>query len=360
MPTNNRGNKWFSVGLRALSRRSRNWWSGVIDASVASFLIVLGVIFLVGTVTSNVLNQSPTSFYTQLLYFVLQPLLAVAILAIGVFWLSKVIWRVAASAERRDSIVSKAGELEFLKEVRRQASDLPTVPMLASGPYEGQHFKFQFTASRRSLWGLATAGILCLLFAIIVAVLVVTAFVKWNMGRTDWIAGMLAIPISFAMIWSFIRFVRQLLKVVSVGPTRLELENFPVVPGTTNEVFLSQSGRLRLNYLDVLLVCVEEATFNQGTNTVTQREQVYCERLFRKRGLNLAPRQPFESKFQFQIPSGAMHSFQSSSNRVTWQIEVRGQIKGFPLVTRIYEIIVVPTTSDHQRKQIRVANLRPA
>lgn len=352
-------NNWYVFGRKAFSRSNRNWWSGVIEASVASFLIVLGVIFLVGTVTSNVLNKASSDFYTQLLYYVLQPMLCVAIMAIGVFLLAKVIWKVAASAERRGALVSKAGELEFLKEVRRQSVDLPTVPILANGPYEGQHLKYRFVASRRSLWGLATAGVLCLLFAIIVAVLVVTAYVKWNMGRTDWIAGMLAIPISFAMIWSFYRFMRQLFKVVSVGPTVLELARFPVVPGTVNELFLSQSGRLRLKLLEVFLVCIEEATFDQGTNTVTHRERVFSQRLFRKRGLEVAPRQPFQVNFEFQVPAGAMHSFQSSSNRVTWQIEVRGQIKGFPMVTRVYEIIVVPAISD-RRQEIRVANLQPA
>ena len=358
MTKNRWTNNWYAAGRKAFSPTNRNWWSGVVEASAASFLIVLGVIFLVGTVTSNVLNNSPGDFYTQLLYFVLQPLLAVAILAIGIFLLVNVIWKVAASAERRDALVSKASELEFLKEVRRQAGDLPTVPMLAHGPYEGQRLNFRFVASRRSLWGLATAGVLCLSFATIVAVLVVTAFVKWNMGRTDWIAGMLAIPISFAMVWSFYRFMRQLFKVVSVGPTVLELARFPVVPGVSNKVFLSQSGRLRLKLLEVILVCVEEATFNQGTNTVTQSSRVYSERLFRKRGLNVAPRQPFQSSFEFEIPAGAMHSFQSSCNRVTWQIEVRGQIKGFPLVTRVYEIIVVPAIQDH-RPRIRLANLQP-
>ena len=359
MAENHWNNNWYAVGQKAFSRSNRTWWVGVIEGAGASILIVLGVIFLVGTVTSNLLSESPADFYTQLLYYILQPLLAIAIVLIGGFLLVNVIWKVAASAERRDALVSKAGELEFLKEARRQSSDLPTVPMLSNGPFGGQHLKYRFTASRRSLWGLLTAGILCLLFAIVVAVLVVTAFVKWNMGRTDWIAGMLAIPISFAMLWSFYRFLKQLAKVASVGPTLLELASFPVMPGSTNEVFLSQSGRLRLKLLEVYLVCVEEATFNQGTNTVTQRKRVFSQRLFRKRGLNLAPRQPFQTRFEFEVPSGAMHSFQSSSNRVTWQIEVRGQIKGFPLVTRVYEIIVVPAMIEH-RKRIRVANLQPA
>lgn len=350
---------WYFAGRKALSRSTRGWWSGVIEATIASVLIVLGVILLVGIVTANVLQTAPTDLYSQLFYFVLQPLLATAMVGLGGFLVVNAMWKVGASAERRGALVSKASELEFLNENRRGRGDLPTVPALANGPFKGSQLPFRVVASRKSFWGLLTAGILCLLFAIIVAVLVVTAYVKWKLDRTDWIAGMLAIPISFAMFWSFYRFLRQLLKSTSIGPTALELAKYPVVPGASNEIFISQSGRLRLKLLEVLLVCVEEATFNQGTNTLTERKQVYSDRLFRKRGVVLAPKDPFQATFEFTVPTGAIHSFQSSSNRITWQIEVHGQTTGFPKVIRSFEIVVIPAAGE-DRPKVRLANLQPA
>lgn len=349
---------WYLAGRKALSRSTRGWWSGVIEATIAAVLMLLGVILLVATVTANVLQSAPTEFYSKLLYFVLQPLLAVSMIGIGTFLVINALWKVGASAERRSVIVSKASQLEVLTEIHRRRGDLPTVPVKTGIPRKGTRLPYRILASRRGFWGLLTAGALCLIFVSIVAVLVVTAYVKWQMGRTDWIAGMLAIPILLAAVWSFYRFLRQLLKTTSVGPTVIELVRYPIVPGIRNEIFLSQSGRLRLKLFDVRLVCVEEATFNQGTNTLTERREVYAQRMFRKRGIMLRTKEPFEASFEFTIPAGAMHSFQSSSNRITWQIEVHGQIDGFPKVARIFEIVVIPAGIEGQ-PLLRLANPQP-
>ncbi len=348
---------WYLTGRKAFSGSTRGWWSGVIEATLAAILIVLGVTLLVTTVTFYFLHSVPSDFYSQLLYFVLQPLLAAAMFGIGSFLVFNALWKVGASAERRNAIAARAGDLEFLNEIRRKRGDLPTVPARASSPLQGQHLRYRIPASRRSFWGLWMAGGLCLSFVTIVAVLLVTALVKWKLGRTDWVAGMLAIPISFAALWSFYRFVRQLMKNTSVGPTVVELDRYPVAPGVKNKIYVSQAGRLRLKFLDVLLVCVEEATFNEGTNTLTDRRKVYSHRLLRKRGVALSSDAPFRQTIEFEIPQTAMHSFQSSSNRITWQIEIHGQIQGFPRVERVFEIIVIPRR-DHVHLETRAAGLQ--
>lgn len=351
---------WYLMGRTALSRSTRGWWSGVIEATMAAILIVGGVILLVATVTSNLLQSSPPDFYSKLLYFALQPILAVAMIGIGGYMVFNALWKVGASEERRSDIVSRAGRLEFLNEIHRRRGDLPAVPVRPGSPIKGQRLPFRVVPSRRSLWGLMTAGVLCLLFVAIVAILVVTAWVKWKMGRTDWVAGMLAIPISMAAIWSFIRFVKQLLKLASVGPTVIELDSYPVVPGGKVRLFLSQSGRLRVKSLEVKLVCIEEATFNQGTNTLTQRRRVFDQRLFRKRGVSLRAKEPFETEITFCVPQQAMHSFQSSSNRVSWQIEVHGQISRIPKIERTFEIIVIPSLGDGAVELRRTSQLQQA
>ncbi len=338
---------WYLMGRKALSRSTRGWWSGVIEAVIASVLILLGVILLVATITSNILQTAPTGFYWQLLFYVLQPLIATTMIAIGTWLVVNALWQVGASAERRSAIVSKTSQLELLNEIHRRRGDLPTVPARSNGPHKGVRLPFRIVASRRSIWGLATAGLVCLMFVIITATLVVTAYVKWKMGRTDWVVGgMLAIPIFVAAIWSFYSFLRQLLKTTSVGATLLELAKYPAIPGNPNRMFISQSGRLRLKSLYVVLVCMEEATFDQGTNTLTERKKVYEQRLFRKRGVVLKPNEPFEELIDFSVPTGAMHSFQSSSNRITWQIEVHNQIAGLPQIVRIFELTVIPNDRD--------------
>lgn len=333
---------WYLAGRKALSRSRHGWWTGFTEATIASILILAGVISLAVFITVNWLSPTPTDFYTWILDYFLKPLVAIAMGVIGVTMVFRAIWAVGVSAERRGALVSRANQLEFLNEIRQQRGDLPTVPSKSNSPIKGRKLPYRIVASRQSIWGLITAGILCLIFVTIVAVLLVTAYVKWHNGRTDWVAGLLAFPISVAAAWSFYRFLRQFLKTITIGPTIVELEQYPVMPGKPNKIFLSQSGRLRLRLLDVRLVCVEEATFNQGTNTLTERRQIYSSRLIRKRGVRLVAREPFQHQIEFALPAGAMHSFQSSSNRITWQIEVHGQTKGFPKVVRTFEIVVVP------------------
>lgn len=324
------------------------------EATIASVLSLLGVVLLVGFVTANFLSPVPDDFYTWLLNYFLKPLVGLLMWVFGGLMVSRALWKVGASTERRGAIVSRANQVEFLNEIRKRRGDLPTVPSRGNSPVTGQSLPFRIVASRQSFWGLITAAILCLVFVIIVAVLIVTAYVKWSRGGTDWVAGLLAIPISVAAAWSFYRFMRQFLKTITIGPTIVELKRYPAIPGIENKIFLSQSGRLRLKLLDVRLMCIEEATFNQGTNTLTERKCVYSRRLFRKRGIKLAARNPFQTSIEFALPTGAMHSFKSSSNRITWQIEVHGQTKGFPKVVRIFEIIVVPAREVEAQQTGRV------
>ena len=342
---------WYLAGRKALSRSRHGSWTGTIEAIIASVLILAGVVLLAIFITVNVISPLPADFYTWLLAVFLKPLIAIAMIGLGSFMIFNAIWKTGVSTERRGAIVSKANQLELLNEIRQRRGDLPNVPSKSNSPRKGNHFPYRVVASRQSIWGVLTSGILCLAFVIVCAILLVTAYVKLKMGRPDWVAGLLVFPISFAATWSFYRFIRQFLKTTSLGPTRLELDHYPIMPGLKNKVFLSQAGRMRLKLLDVHLVCVEEATFNEGTTSITQRNRIFAGRLFRKRGVAIAPAQPFITEFEFQVPAGAMHSFQSSSNRITWQIEIHGKTKGLPKVIRNFEIIVIPAEED-RREQI--------
>lgn len=349
---NNWTSIWYLAGRKALSRSRRGWWTGVFEATIASILILAGIVLLTIFVTVNVITPPPANVYSWLLEFILKPLIAITMSGIGCLMIFNAIWKTGASEERRGAIMSKANQLELLNEVRKRRGDLPNVPSKSHSPAKGQTLPFRIIASRRSLWGLLTAGLLCLAFVTVCATLLITAYIKLKMGRADWVAGLLAVPISFAAVWSFYRFLRQFLKTTSLGPTTLELAQFPIIPGHQNKVFLSQSGRSRLKLLDVQLVCIEEATFNQGTTSITQRRRVYVSRMFRKRGIQLETDKPFTAEFEFHVPAQAMHSFQSSSNRITWQIEIHGKTKGLPAVNRIFEITVIPVIDDHQKQMM--------
>lgn len=333
---------WFLSGRKALSPSTRGWWAGVFEVTLAAVLILIGVVWLVTTITLVVLDSPRSEFYMSVPYVVLQLLLASAMIFIGGYlaWVS--VWKIGTSTERRKALISQATQLDLLNEIRGRRANLPTVPANAKPPSPGTTFGYRLRATRRNLWGLFGAAAVFVLFVGLAAALVIIAWYKFQMGRTDYFAGGLAIPFSIAAIWAFGYFIRQLLKLTSIGPTAVEISDYPIVPGREYRVLLRQQGRHRLKLLDVVLICQEEAKFSQGTNIRTERKTVYCNRLFRRRGLTVSVKEPFSAEFPLQIPGDAMHSFSSESNRVQWKIEICGQAKGFPRVRRSFEIIVLP------------------
>ena len=127
-----------------------------------------------------------------------------------------------------------------------------------------------------------------------------------------------------------------------MGIPALEIDSYPVYPGRSYRLLLSQPGRVRLKLLEVNVVCEEVVTFNEGTDVRTERRVVYEQRLMRKRGLLLKPYAPFEQELEFSIPQGSMHSFKSANNRVRWKIVILGESKGWPVQERRFTISVLP------------------
>ena len=377
----NRLYSWFLksllTGRKALSRSSQGLWSGVTEAVLASLLIILGILLFVVVVAVNAMFSTPKNLYMSIEFLAMQLVLSSAMISFGTYLVLRALWSVGASAERRQALASQAGEIELFAEFRRQRDDLPTVPTALFPPVPGLKYPYRLLASRQSLWGMITAGVLSIVFAVVSAMLVITAIVKYIKFETtpftakqisteqfsaDWFAGALAIPVALVAIWALYKFVGQLLKLTSIGATTVEFSRYPLFPGEEVEIFLSQIARSRLKFIDVVLKCVEQTTFNEGTNTLTEQREVFAERLFRKRGVESSYEHPFETMFNMTIPEGAMHTFSSSCNRIVWKIEIRSQIKGYPEVIRNFEFILQPTgkalvvaKDDQQPKRINPA-----
>jgi hypothetical protein len=230
-------------------------------------------------------------------------------------------------------------------------------------PKAGTRLSFRLFPSPRNVWSLATSAIFSIALvamATILALIVVSAFqanpsqwvdaIQEQLGPNQlgeipdrpWLAAALLVPIGLAAGWSIYQFFRQLLKLTGIGPTSIEVSGYPLMPGQSYDVFLSQSGRVRLKLLDVSLICQEEATFNQGTDIRTERSTVFRQRLLRRRGISVRPGEPFEAEFVLQVPDGAMHSFKSQNNRVQWKIVVTGQAKNWPRLRRNFAVSVHP------------------
>jgi len=327
---------------------------------LAAVLLLIGVVVLVFGLTVAVLKSTPDTFGVSIWIFSLQLVVATSLIGIGIFWITRLLWQVGVSAERRGALATRANDLELVKEIRQHREDLPTVPRDHYPPRVGRHHSFQLVPSPRNVWGLITAAAASIVLVALVTILILivaSAFDQVDLSRfgeiekrignsrlnrQPWLGAALLIPICLAAGWAVFQFIRQLLKLTGIGITSIEVSGYPLRPGETYQVFLSQSARVRLKLLDVTLKCVEEATYNQGTDIRTEQAVVYESRLFRQRGMEIKNGEAFSTEFDLTIPDNAIHSFKSRNNRVQWKIEVTAQAKSWPRLSRNFAVSVHP------------------
>jgi len=351
---------------------NRRLWAGVTEAVVAATFLLGGFAFLSTSVTLAIIQSKDTTEPIFNLYFVLQVIIATFLILIGVIWIIRLLWHVGVSAERRGAITSQANELEILRELRHRREDLPTVPRDRLVPQPGQVLPFRIKPSPRNVWGLVFSA-LSSAIAVSVSSILLSIFAKpWFTQSTlvsqlnefsekiapaelvgtpqyPWLAGGLLLAFVPAAGWSIYHFFRQLIKLAGIGPSSVELSNYPLRPGASCKLFFSQTGRFRLQLLEVELICEEQVTYNQGTDIRTETAVVFENRIFRRRGVALNAGRAFETELEFELPESAMHSFNSTNNRVQWKIIITAKPKNWPRLTRTFRILVFPNSLDSKK-----------
>ena len=357
---------------------NRRWWAGVIEALIAATLLLGGFVFLSASITLAIIEAKAGNVSVFGLHFILRVIIATFLILIGFGWIIRLLWHVGVSAERRKAITARASELEILSELRNRREDLPTVPHDGLVPLPGKVLPFQIVASPRNVWRLVSAALSSAITVSISSILFLIFATPWMtesylgnqfnelsetiappelVGETGqpWLAGGLLLVFLPAAGWSIYHFFRQLIKLSGVGPTSVELSNYPLKPGTSCKLFLSQTGRVRLQSLKVKLICEEQVTYNQGTDIRTETAVVFANRMMRQRGISLTIGRPFETELEFELPPTAMHSFKSNNSRVQWKIVVTAKAKNWPLLTRTFRILVFPDSLDTKKNPATVA-----
>jgi hypothetical protein len=116
-----------------------------------------------------------------------------------------------------------------------------------------------------------------------------------------------------------------------------------LLPGQDLECFVRLIGQTELNSVTVRLVCEERATFQQGTDTRTEKRKVLEERLAEQSLTQLIPLEPLELRGRLRIPVSAMHSFKSAHNEIAWFIQVNCDIPRWPDSETRYPLVVAPS-----------------
>jgi hypothetical protein len=237
------------------------------------------------------------------------------------------------------------GRIDLFEELSARAKDFPTIPQdadLTNSP--GTHLRYRLPSSTSQGWRLLGATAACLIWNGIVAVFVVWAVRSHLRGDWDWRLDLLVLPFVVAGGFLIYYFVREILIATGVGPTIVEISEHPLTPGKTYEWYVSQQGHLSMLSLEILLRCEEQATFRQGTDTRTDRREVFSQRIYHTGQFQILPGEPFEIHCELLTPVGAMHSFQADHNQVQWRLAVRGEAEGWPAFERSYPVVICPAS----------------
>ena len=373
--------RWIRLLIEGnwLRGSNRQRLAGVAEALVAASFLLGGFVFLSISITLAIIHAQNGNVSIIDLHFILRVIIATFLILIGLGWIIRLLWHVGVSAERREAISAQADELEILRELRHRREDLPTVPRDRLVPQPGRTLPFRIVPLSRNVWGLVTAALLSTITVSLSSILVLICAKPWltesalgsqfnelsekiaeaklaTLPQQPWLAGGLLLVFIPAAGWSIFHFFRQLIKLAGVGPTSVELSKYPLTPGNSYKLFLSQTGRVRLQLFEVELICEEQVTYNQGTDIRTETAVVFSNRLMRQRGVSLTAGKAFETELEFELPALAMHSFNSTNNRVQWKIIVTAKAKKWPNLTRTFRILVFPNSRDTKKNPAPAVN----
>ncbi|MCA9177932.1 MAG: hypothetical protein KDB14_25890 [Planctomycetales bacterium] len=308
-------------------------------------LFLLGSVTLAALLTTSALEPDPR-YYTFGYGFYLMVLVLTSFIIIGGVGVAYGVLEVGASVERRGAMARRAASLELLKEARTAPSDLPTVPSdanLTNSP--GVELAYRLPRRESPLWQLALPALFCAAWSGVAGALVVIVIDSIRYQRTQWWLLLFTLPFIACGFWAVRYFFRELLIHTMIGPTQVEISELPLYPGGRYEIYLNQSGRLEMDRLDVWLVCVEEATFRQGTDIRTEQHVVRRQPLVQHGPFTIDRGKPFEHRFLLRIPDEAMHTFVARNNSIHWRIEVEGEAKSWPVFHRTFPLIVHPAAT---------------
>ncbi len=254
------------------------------------------------------------------------------------------------SAERLAAQSQLVPRFDQLIESPVAAKDFPNVPRdanLTNSP--GTRLKYRLPIVTTHGWRLAAVTLLTIAWNGIVLALLVMAIRGSATGWTDVWLYVFLLPFLAGGLWLIYFLVRQAVIASGVGPTQLEVSDHPLFPGRYYDLLLSQTGLMTMKSLAVDLVCNEQATFRQGTDTRTHTCRVFQKRIFDRYGFDIPQGQSFQQQCRIEIPPDAMHSFRADHNEVQWRLVVRGEAGDWPPFVRSFPIVVYPNPAGGRR-----------
>jgi hypothetical protein len=275
--------------------------------------------------------------------FWLMLLIVGSLLSIGGGGLLLAYFHYSISRERLRAITQKRPALDLLKENVLSTDRFPSIPSDANiidSP--GTRLRYRLPRFESAFWPMLAASLFALSWLAVSVTLLVTVVNRILDEQTYWLFTAMLLGSIVVTHWATRYCYRQLRFITRVGTTMVEISHHPLLPGSTCEGFLLQSGSMKLRLLSLTLVCEEQATYRQGTDLRIESYPAFKQKIAVLKNSDLRSDRVLEHDFEFSIPESAMHSFRGEHNQVQWKLVVRGKSESLPRFTRSFLIIVHP------------------
>jgi hypothetical protein len=332
--------RWF-VKKRGTRRTGSRWAGELAEGLLYAGLMATGaygLYYLIYRIT-QVTNAGWWPWFVMVVPF--------ALVVLGAIGLGRLIWQRAHSTERRAVAVRNATGWELPGIVARPnhpaLPSVPAVDVVTDSP--GIRLAYRLPLDAASGWVSFTMAAVCLGWNTLVAVFVVQVIQMHRDGQPNWLLTWLMVPFVLGGLWTLVELGRQVMLNMAVGTTRIEISQHPFYPGGLYQGFVSQTGRVHVRWLQVQLVCDEQAIHQQGTDTRRAICRVHRSMLLSLRKFDITPEQAFEAIFDIAVPESAMHSFVSPHNAIMWALLVRGRMARWGDFERRFPVYVYPTAA---------------
>ena len=189
---------------------------------------------------------------------------------------------------------------------------------------QGGELAYRLPSSSKPGLSLLVALAIAVFWNGIVSVFVGLTVHHFWIGQPNWFMVLFLTPfvlIGLVLLVVVLAALFHLLGSLLAGSVRVEIAAHPLVPGSSVDFLIEQSGLVALRDVKVTLHCKESATFTAGTNTRTATQETYLAEV-------LGPGESLVGGLRgtLNVPADAMHSFEAPHNKITWTLQVSGRI----------------------------------
>ncbi len=347
------------------------WWGSTGEVIFFTVLFLVGVFVLTELIALRVVSTEE-SFLTSNWFIGLCGLILLALIVTGAVGAIYSALLTATSAERRAAFAKGTTSRDLLADLHADAEEYPTVPNETNWKISpGMRLAYRLPTGSTTGTRLAFFAVFSLLWN---AVVVVLAVLEFNLGgkfagpfgrplvgKDQPIREFVARPSADFYGWNLTTIIlilfgaigvyliyklfRQLVAAEAIGTTHVEVSAQPLHPGGCYRALVTQLGHLKIKVMELWLVCDEEVSFSEGTDTRIESRRIYEESVFREENIEILPSQPFQYETSLDVPIDAMHSFVSQHNAVAWKLVVKAESEKWSPLVRDFPLVMQPRKS---------------